>query len=246
MGTRDQLLKEKIEVSLDGRQVFYLLGGATVLLALVFALGVVIGRRVEARLHHSVPAEVGQDPLAALDQLEARGKSQALLFPETLSGDREVIAAVDEKLEAKPEEPKAETAVAPVSPPAPTPPPAPAAGTAAAPVAVPVPAAEPEPVPTPEKKKQTVAPVKKDKAATGGKFTLQLSSFQERGEAEQYAQRLKESGFLPYIAEAKVAGKGTFYRVRVGKYPTFQDAVEGKAAFEKKQKTIAYVTRIAD
>ena len=46
-----ELYKDKIEVSLDGRQIFYLFFGGAVIVGLVFVLGVLVGRRVEARGH---------------------------------------------------------------------------------------------------------------------------------------------------------------------------------------------------
>lgn len=65
-----ELYKDKIEIVLDNRQIFYLFFGGSVIVGLVFVLGVMVGRRVEARGH----LERGQphtavDPLAALDRL---------------------------------------------------------------------------------------------------------------------------------------------------------------------------------
>ena len=44
-GTDSELYKDKIEVSLDGRQIFYLFFGGAVVACLVFVLGVMVGRR---------------------------------------------------------------------------------------------------------------------------------------------------------------------------------------------------------
>ena len=46
-----ELYKDKIEVSLDSRQIFYLFFGGAVIVGVVFVLGVLVGRRVEARGH---------------------------------------------------------------------------------------------------------------------------------------------------------------------------------------------------
>src|SRR5690606_40443237 len=51
MSREAELYKDKIEVSLDGRQIFYLFFGGAVIVGLVFVLGVMVGRRVEARGH---------------------------------------------------------------------------------------------------------------------------------------------------------------------------------------------------
>src|SRR5262249_38479010 len=76
--------KDKIEVSLDGRQIFYLFFGGAVIVGLVFVLGVMVGRRVEARGHvdhaHTTAAA---DPLTALDRLDSGGRGE-LSFQRTL------------------------------------------------------------------------------------------------------------------------------------------------------------------
>src|SRR5688500_3812263 len=74
MSREADLYKDKIEVSLDGRQIFYLFFGGAVIVGLVFVLGVMVGRRVEARGHvQRAHASSAVDPLAALDRLEGNG-----------------------------------------------------------------------------------------------------------------------------------------------------------------------------
>src|SRR5690349_3801750 len=80
-----ELYKDKIEVSLDGRQIFYLFFGGAVVVGLVFVLGVLIGRRVEARGHlDRAETHAASDPLAALDRLE---RSDKLSFRGALTGN---------------------------------------------------------------------------------------------------------------------------------------------------------------
>src|SRR6478672_3100509 len=72
MGRESELYKDKIEVSLDGRQIFYLFFGGAVIACLVFVLGVLVGKRVEARGHVDRAGTTAvRDPLAALDALDA-------------------------------------------------------------------------------------------------------------------------------------------------------------------------------
>src|SRR5262245_11261444 len=79
-----ELYKDKIEVSLDGRQIFYLFFGGAVIVGLVFVLGVLVGRRVEARGHlDRAETQAETDPLAALDRLE---RSDRLSFHGALRG----------------------------------------------------------------------------------------------------------------------------------------------------------------
>jgi DedD protein len=76
MSREEGLYKDKIEVSLDGRQIFYLFFGGSVIVGLVFVLGVMVGRRVEARGHvERAQTQATVDPLAALDRLEGGGLS---------------------------------------------------------------------------------------------------------------------------------------------------------------------------
>lgn len=50
-----------------------------------------------------------------------------------------------------------------------------------------------------------------------GKFSVQVASAKERNEAEAIKSALQEKGFAAYVVESTVSGKGTWYRVRVGK-----------------------------
>src|SRR5207249_3461346 len=85
--------------SLDGSQIFYLFFGGSVIIGLVFALGVMVGRRVEARGHvDAVHTAVTADPLAALDRLEGGG---GLSFQGALRRGESPASDVEKKVEAK-------------------------------------------------------------------------------------------------------------------------------------------------
>jgi DedD protein len=133
--------------------------------------------------------------------------------------------------------PVAAAAAPPVSKPAPLLSPAAPKGPAltAKPVAAarPVPAAKPVAVPV---KTPPAAPAH---AAGKGNFLLQLSSFQDRAEADAFARRF--SGQNAYVVASEVPGKGLWYRVRVGSYGTMKDAAAAKTAFEREHGVIAYV-----
>ena len=237
MRREPELYKDKVEVSLDGRQIFYLFFGGSVIVGLVFVLGVMVGKRVEARAHvDQASTATARDPLAALDRLD----DGELQFRKSLGGGGGEAPPVDQEIPAiaakagtvQPAAP-AQVPSAPVAAPAVVVPaltPAPAK-----PVAVARPAA-PRPV-------VPVVPVaaKPDK---NGKYTLQLSAFQQRSEAEMFMDQVKSAGYKAFVAEAAVDGKGTFFRVRFGTYTTYDAAVEAKSSFEAKMKKIAYVTKL--
>jgi len=139
-----------------------------------------------------------------------------------------------------------------------------AKATAAKPVAAATPASAPKPAPTaPALSKAGVAavPAAPQPAETASKnasvpvigaaatdsakgklhFTLQLSSFQDRSEAEAFAAKFGLE--KTYLVVSEIPGKGTWYRVRVGDFATAKDAIAGKLAFEKKHGVIAYVAQ---
>jgi DedD protein len=227
MSRESELYKDKIEVSLDGRQIFYLFFGGAVIVGLVFVLGVMVGRRVEARGHiDRVKSQPAIDPLAALDRLEG---GNGLSFQGALRGADMPKADVEKQIDS-------------------------AANAARAAHEEPAPAKKAEP-----KADDPAKSVTKDKADDPGKsptrdnkaedkprarFTLQVSSFQDKSEAESYLAQLKSNGQASaYITEAGVDGK-TYYRVRLGNYRSVDAANDAKADFEKSSKKSASVMKL--
>jgi septal ring-binding cell division protein DamX len=293
-----ELYKDKIEVSLDSRQIFYLFFGGAAIVGLVFVLGVMVGRRVEARGHlDRAQTQTASDPLAALDRLE---RSDNLSFHGALTGSEpstDVEKAIGE-LEKRRAGGKPDKKPAPLSSPADggdVKPAKPETKPEAKPEIKPN--AKPEtkhnkpesnadahaaPVTRPEGDKPRTEkhdgekkakghedasgeprseksdakrdvrtegkPNAKADAKAGGegraRFTLQLSSFQSKSEAEAFLTAMKSAGYQPYLTEANVSGKGTFYRVRLGSYRSPEAANDAKADYEKAMKKTAQVTRL--
>src|SRR5580700_8009761 len=99
MSRDTEIYKDKVEVNLDSRQIFYLFFGGSVIVGMVFVLGVMVGRRVEARGYvERAHVEATLDPLAALDRLEGSG---GLSFAATLRGAVAVPSPVDKLIDAK-------------------------------------------------------------------------------------------------------------------------------------------------
>jgi len=244
MSRDSELYKDKIEVSLDGRQIFYLFFGGAVIVGLVFVLGVMVGRRAEARGHiDHVKSQPAIDPLAALDRLEG---GNGLSFQGALRGadmpKPDVEKQIDER--AAHEEPS----------PAPK-----------QPEAKPEAKADVKPEAKADKSEKAEKSDKADKADKAdrtdkdsrdkdksaksedkprSRFTLQLSSFQDKSEAEAYLSQLKSNGQTSaYMTEAGVDGK-TFYRVRLGNYRSVDAANDAKADFEKSSKKSASVMKL--
>jgi len=253
--------RDRIEVRLDNRQVFFLFFGSALCACMLFVLGVIVGKRLESRGRAAIP-EV-QDPLAVLDRMNggasaggapASGKTQSsLTFPKAL------ISAPARPHSAQMAASRAGAAPAPAAPVA-------ASKAPVAPKVVPPAAPKPAPAPAPAKvtgiangKLATTAAAKPALPAAStvavappapaapappslsakGKYSLVLSSFPERAEAEALAKRFAAQG--AYVAIAESPGKATVYRVRVGNYASTQEAAAAKTAFEKQTSTIAYV-----
>jgi len=296
-GLRDvERWRDKIEVRLDNRQVFFLFFGSALVACLLFVLGVVVGKRLESR-GRAVAPEV-EDPLALLDKVATTPRptqAPAVTFPQALFGGKNAQAKKTELklVEAKATEtsksepgrvaevgkPAAKTgepsqmalatservstgklldskgvepakaaesraalgagkSVAASAPKPDVPVPSKAAALA-------VPAAQPPAETASARPKNGSVPaigaVATDSAKGKAHFTLQLSSFQDRGEAEAFAAKFGAE--KTYLVVSEIPGKGTWYRVRVGDFATAKDALAGKLAFERKHGVIAYVAQ---
>lgn len=321
MSREAELYKDKIEVSLDGRQIFYLFFGGSVIVGLVFVLGVMVGRRIEARGHTDrarVAATV--DPLAALDRLEGGG---GLSFQGALRGAEGPVSDVEKKIAALPkrdgntdsrsddpklatkidgkpaghdldqqksdtaqpgdkktgqvadkkvdkaEDKKGDKAAAKVVDKA-------ESNKADKADEHKADKAEDKKADKPDDHKAAKAEDKKadkaddhkaakaedkkaegkdDKKAEGNdkktegkddkkpRYTLQLSSFQDRAEAQAYLDAIKGAGYQAYMTEGAVDGK-QYFRVRLGSYKSMEAANEAKAELEKSAKKTAIVIKL--
>lgn len=211
-------LKEKYEVSLDTRQIITLTFVGLIALGGVFVLGVAVGKKLSAEDKVSQPADL-------LSQLDAKSEPK-LTYQEELTKD----APKPPKPAPAPAPPEPELPPAPVEPPAPKPEDAVPTRTA-----------------TPEHDagdlKEAIARAQKPVEATpDGSWTLQLSAYQDKAEADRFAADLRGKGYAPYVVEAVVAGKGTWYRVRMGRFPSKDAAARYLADFQRETQIPAFVT----
>lgn len=80
-------------------------------------------------------------------------------------------------------------------------------------------------------KASAVAPDKGD--AYSGKYSIQLGSHRSKDDAEKFADGFRVRGYDPIIInEVELKGRGTWYRVSLGVFDSFQDA---KGFFLKEQ-----------
>ena len=239
--------KDKVELSLDNRQIFFLFFGLSVVGCFVFALGVMVGRRVDFGPEGQVAALAGDGLTLFGDEDEEPAE---LSFKQALAEPAHVglpETRDPEDLEKASEAPKAETVVAAATTPESAKPAEPAA-------------AKPEPVKAPKATKpapktETVlsagtqasagapTPSRKDTDADGRKFTLQMKAFSKKEEAEAFAAPLRANGHPVRVESHEIKGR-VWHRVRVGSFDNWQDGLAAKDAFEQREKVIAYVVRM--
>lgn len=71
-------------------------------------------------------------------------------------------------------------------------------------------------------------------ASGSGGYTLQVASNPDRAASDAVASELRGRGFDAYVVQAEIPGRGTWYRVRVGR---FDSQAEAKAALQRLRST---------
>lgn len=248
-------MKEKYDVSLDNRQIVSLMIGAIVVIGAVFVLGVVVGKNLAG-------TQVGSDAPDLLSALDAQ--AEAMKNPEPVDPP---LTFQDELTAKKPITPPP-PAVVPVKPVVID---EPKVAKVEEPVKAPEPAKMAEPVKTAEKTedkpvvasgqveagqvptrtndagvREAIARVsqKPQETSANGDWTLQLSASQSRDEADRFAARLRDRGYAPYITEAEVAGKGTWFRVRMGRFGSKDAANRYLQDFRRETSMEAFVASV--
>lgn len=187
----------------------------------IFSLGFVIGGRL-ARL--DIAHEPMIDPIARLDV--QRKLHDDLTFYDDLTAKQKTRPSIVSTA------PVANAPAAPAPVPAVQPPPPSAAAKQAAPTKVPLTtavrstaaAAEPN---KPAASRPTTLTGLHDGPARAGEFTVQVSSYQSREEARAFCGSLERKGFRPFVVKTDLGPRGTWYRVRVGR---FVDETKAKQA----------------
>jgi cell division protein FtsN len=222
--------KDKVELSLDNRQIFFLFFGLSIVGCFVFALGVMVGRRVEFD-----PVGEGQSSptsgLALLDEVateEPTMYGKALQQPEPLPAAALPAGEVDGDA---PSDVDPEPAV----------PGKPVAGKPAPGVKPGKPAAAAKP----DKPGTVMAAAQNDPSLpmAGRRFTLQMKAFAKPEDAEAFAAPIRSNGHDVRVEAHEIKGR-IWHRVRMGEFDTWEEGLAAKTDFEKNEKTIAYVVRL--
>ncbi|PRP98110.1 SPOR domain-containing protein [Enhygromyxa salina] len=249
--------KDKVELSLDNRQIFFLFFGLSVIGCFVFALGIMTGRRIQWEPGQEVAAVGGQDSLALLEG-EAP-EDEHFAFQRGLSeSDAEAIPptrdpAVPPRDEGEVRAERAEAADQAANQAA-----SQAANHAnavadAASARAEQRAAENDEVDAKIAEQQqalahatpAAAQAKPASSEADGtrRFTLQMKAFSRQEDADKLAATLRHNGHDVRIESHDVRGR-SWHRVRLGTFDTWDEALAAKQTFEKAEKVIAYVVSL--
>lgn len=243
--------KDKVELSLDNRQIFFLFFGLSVIGCFVFALGIMTGRRLEWEPGQQAAALDGEASLATLDEQSEDPEHFAFKGGLAEADTAEIPPTRDPSVPPRDEDEvkaeRAEQALAAADAVSAELDAADAALARAAEPAVAEPAVEPAPSTAVE---PAVAPARPGgpseaeppAAEAPGKrvFTLQMKAFSRQADADKLAAKLTSNGHDARVEAHEVRGR-TWHRVRVGSFTSWESALEAKAAFEKAEHIIAYV-----
>ncbi len=244
--------KDKVELSLDNRQIFFLFFGLSVIGCFVFALGIMTGRRLQWEPGQEAAAVGNEDSLALLDETEqpeesfafrsGLAESDAEALPPTRDPDlpprdedevraeRAAAAEQAEQHEAQVAEVEAQIAEQQKA-------------LAKATPAAAKPAAKPQSDSTPAKPEAAKPKAKPESSAAGRRFTLQMKAFSREEDANKLAEKLGHNGHEVRVESHEVRGR-TWHRVRLGAFDTWDEALAAKQAFEKAEHVIAYVVSL--
>jgi cell division septation protein DedD len=80
------------------------------------------------------------------------------------------------------------------------------------------------PAPKTEKPATAPAPSPQAAAAPGQAFTVQVSAVKSEEEARRMVDRLRQRGYAAHVEATTMPDKSTWYRVRMGEFPTKESA----------------------
>ncbi len=104
-----------------------------------------------------------------------------------------------------------------------------------------------------EEEKTKVAMVEESKGLvisegkiTTGRFTLNIASFRNKDNADRLMKELEEKGYEAFIEKANIPGKGTWYRVAVGRFSSRGEALAFARGLKEKGVSYSFVRKITE
>jgi DedD protein len=222
-------IREKFELSLDGRQVASVVVGALVIVGVVFVLGLNVGRQVATR-------QAGSARAGDLDALDRAPTAAPAV-------DGASLTFHDQLVKQKPApQPSVTAAVAAPIPSSPA-----AAGSSAADHperSAAAGGAESRDAAGGAESRDAASTAERSRgtkpSASPGDFTIQIGATQQRSEADRISVRYRSLN--PRVETADVQGKGRWYRVRVGSFATREAAERYRHDVSRETGVTGYVT----
>jgi len=81
---------------------------------------------------------------------------------------------------------------------------------------------------------------------TPGRYTLNIASFRNKGNADQLIKELGDKGYEAFVEKANIPGKGTWYRVAVGRFSSRGEALAFARGLKEKGVTYSFVRKITE
>lgn len=90
-------------------------------------------------------------------------------------------------------------------------------------------------------KKEVEKPKPSSAEAKGGKYSIQLSSSQDKAQSLRRVEDLKKKGYPAFLEEVEIKGKGTWYRVKVGHFAARDEASRYAVSMRRKEGIPSFV-----
>jgi len=251
-------IKSRYDFTLDNRQVVLIVSGLILVLMLSFLMGALFGRNLARMADRDQATTVASAPEVAESTVTKQETGRAALnsIPETKrqakSGEPSPIASKPDKeaLLRKYESMKVPTGIEnqdeqPSDPDLASTPPVMGrldeGEASSSPAFDRTPETEPDEVETTEPAKPAGEKAEisgRDStrpAIAAGSYTIQLASLPNRADADALVRELRSNKYDAFMLQVTLPGKGTFYRVRVGRYVDLNQARKALAILQKRE-----------
>ncbi len=99
-----------------------------------------------------------------------------------------------------------------------------------------------QPATTPQKTMTETAPMQK-LSDMQGKYTVQVSAFRDKKQADEIVSRLADGGYPAFVETIPMKGID-WYTVRIGRYPSLKDAKKAVAEFALELRSNYWIDRV--
>ena len=79
-----------------------------------------------------------------------------------------------------------------------------------------------------------------------GRYTLNIASFRDKGNADRLMKELEDKGYEAFVEKANIPGKGTWYRVAVGRFSSRGEALAFARGLKEKGINYSFVRKLKE